>query len=169
VFMNKSRLGICGGLVAFGISVVAAGTATAAAPVFVVSDKVSFAGNATPGPVPGIFVFQSTRCILHSDTEPTAQCQLSAEFSTSSTGAVTGGATLSSPEGTTKWSFIFTHPSASTFLMKGKGTEMDNPDTGRPPPPQYPCKAKGTGSYTPTSSGFSLTGTIVVKELSSQP
>jgi hypothetical protein len=163
----RIKKGLVAGVLGLGMTLLGSSVASAASVPMVLSDSAQFAGNVTPGPTPGTYMFSSTRCVLKSDTDTTAAvpCQLSSRFTLSSTGNGSGSATLTSSDGTTKWNFTLTPVSTTTLAMKGRGTEADSPENGVPSP-MYPATMRGRVTRT---SATTASGNVAVYEATTQP
>jgi hypothetical protein len=136
----------------------------------VVSDVVSFAGTATPGPNPGTYTIQVQRCSLTSDGESTIYpCQMGGSFTVTPAGT-SGSAVVGSPDGNVNWNFtLVPTTTANHYKMKGSGMEADAPENGVSEPP-YACSTIGGWVLTPApTGGYVISGKTKVLESSTAP
>jgi hypothetical protein len=146
--------------------IVGPGGLAAAGATNVLSDKVTYtAGLVFNGTD---FNIEQRTCSLTSDGETTPfPCQISGTANPLSNTVFTISTTVTSADGTINSTAMVTQSATGAFLGKGRGTEMDAPDPGQPPPPPYPCIAKYTG--TANGAAGTISGTIKVKESSTAP
>jgi len=163
----RNRFAVIAVLASIGLGTVGAGVAHAGSNVAstnVLSDKITLVGKLVPGPIPGVYTFGPKKCSLTSDTEtPLFPCQSSGGVTLAGTGA-SGFVNVVSADGSINWNFTLTAPSASTYVMRGTGTEQDNPEAGTGSTP-YAAVMKGTA----TIVGSKITIVAKVKELATQP
>jgi hypothetical protein len=144
--------------------IVGPGAFATAGATTVLSDKITFSAQLFPNGSGGFNLLDKS-CSLTSDGETMPfPCQISGTFS-NNTGAILISTTVTSADGTITSGATLTCSSSATCVGKGRGTEMDAPDPGQPPPPPYRCIAK----YAFTNVSGVLSGTITVKEPSTAP
>lgn len=140
------------------------GVVHAAPSSLVFSDKASFVAS---GPMSGSFSFVGSKCILNSDGEtPTFPCKLSGNVTKTSTGAMTGNATVASADGTIKFTFALVLQGKNVDGFKGKGVEYDTTNPVEPGG-KYGCVVSMVWKFAPPSSSF--TGSLLVQESSTAP